>query len=135
MLPIEARLHLLLEDYTSAEAVALTGQDYLPRLRVSIENMSKRLGRVKTNEILKLFDDGQSRDVIFELITHYDKLYDKHVSNATGNGSGTGERAGIIDTVEASPECKVLDSSDIAIKMQLKAEEYNYLNESLNSSI
>jgi tRNA 2-selenouridine synthase len=132
VLPMEARLHLLLEDYTSQEARALT-EDYLPRLRVSIENMSKRLGGQKTKEILQLFDEGNARGVIHELIVHYDKLYDKHLKNATGNGSGSGEREGTIVSVEADPACTVLDASEVALKMQVKASEYCHLIASNNS--
>jgi len=30
------------------------------------------------------------------LLGYYDRLYDKHVANATGTGSGTGERSGAL---------------------------------------
>jgi len=125
VLSIEARVNLLLDDYTNKDARSTN--DYLPRLRASIENMSKRLGAVKTKQVLEKFDAGDASSVILDLILHYDKLYDKHVANSTGNGSGTGEREGVIVTVEAPPTAQFLDEHEIARQMKDKATAHNHL--------
>ena len=45
---------------------------------------------------------------------YYDKLYDKHVKNSTGSGSGTGVRNGEFIDVVVDESCTEFDPVDTA---------------------
>mmetsp|Transcript_1201 Transcript_1201/g.2579 ORF Transcript_1201/g.2579 Transcript_1201/m.2579 type:complete len:229 (+) Transcript_1201:61-747(+) len=113
VLPLEARLTLLVEDYASEEAIAAT-KNWRERMEKSISNMERRLGGAMVKETLERHRRGDVRGVASVLLGYYDKLYDKHVANASGTGTGTGERSGDIVIAEADPESTRLDEVALA---------------------
>ena len=65
-------------------------------------------------ELLGLLAANDVRGVAAKMLQYYDKLYDKHVGNASGSGSGTGARPGHIAEVCADPEAEELDDDGLA---------------------
>jgi tRNA 2-selenouridine synthase len=109
VVPMEARLRLLVEDYSGAEALKKS-PDWQEKMVESIERMIKRLGGERTKKAVDAVLTGDMRLVAETLITYYDKLYDRHIANEGGNGSGKGERLGSIVMVEAPSDASELDA-------------------------
>ena len=68
-LPIEERVRVILEDYTSREG-------WEKEVRKAIERLRKYLGNKKYRDVLELLERGDYREVVRFLIEeHYDKRY------------------------------------------------------------
>ena len=65
VVPMEARLTLLVEDYSGDEARSFTvdGQDWKERMASSITNLTKRLGGAATQEAMRALESGDMRKV------------------------------------------------------------------------
>ena len=112
VVPMEARLKLLVEDYSGVDALRKS-PDWQDRVVKSINRMVKRLGGDRTKRAVEAVISGDMRLVAETLITYYDKLYDRHIANEGGNGSGKGERSGAIVLVEAPVDATELDASAV----------------------
>jgi tRNA 2-selenouridine synthase len=113
VVPLEARLHMLVEDYAGEEAKATT-VDWGPRMEEAIARMGKRLGGDTVKGLLASLAAGDVRGVALQMLQYYDKLYDKHVGNASGSGSGTGARPGCLVEAAADPAATRLDDGGLA---------------------
>jgi len=92
---IKERIKILLEDYT---AESLRSEAWKERMVESITGLKRRLGGERMLEVKELFLVEDYEGVARNMLTYYDKLYDKHIKNAGGCGSGKGQRVGrIID--------------------------------------
>ena len=123
VVPMEARLQLLVEDYSGTEALSKSS-DWQGRIIESIERMVKRLGGDRTKAAVDAVISGNMRRVAEILITYYDKLYDRHIANEGGNGSGKGHRSSSIVRVEVPPDAKELDAFAVGAQVIQQAKIY-----------
>ena len=123
VVPMEARLQLLVEDYSGTEALSKSS-DWQERIIESIERMVKRLGGDRTKAAVDAVISGNMRLVAEILIMYYDKLYDRHIANEGGNGSGKGQRSGSIVRVEVPPDAKELDAFAVGAQVLQQAKIY-----------
>uniref|UniRef100_A0A7S2RBH9 Rhodanese domain-containing protein n=1 Tax=Rhizochromulina marina TaxID=1034831 RepID=A0A7S2RBH9_9STRA len=108
VVPLRLRLDLLVEEYGGEEAQA--DEEWKPRMIESIVRMNRRLSDERVKEAVKALDSGDCRSVAKMFLAYYDKLYDKHLVNATGTGRGVGQRPGEIVNVEVPEEVPVFDT-------------------------
>ena len=115
-----ARVKLLVDDYAS-EAVMQNGggkegdhKAWLERMEDSVARLGKRLGGNVVNELVRGLRCGEYEGVAKHLIAYYDKLYDAHVLNGSGSGSGTGERPGQVLDAAQPEELPCLDAELLA---------------------
>ena len=125
VVPMEARLRMLVEDYAGEEAVRLTGGDWADRMEESIEKMGKRLGGDRVKSCVAALRRGDVLGVAQDLVSHYDKLYDRHVANAGGTGNGTGERSGSIVEVALASDSDRLDEKALARALLATVAEFD----------
>jgi len=113
VVPQEARLTLLVEDYASVEAQEAT-EAWEGKMAGAIRGMEKRLGGAKCAELLGMLEKGNVREIAEAMLAYYDKLYDRHVGNSGGTGNGAGERAGLIVEAAADPTAVRLCEDSLA---------------------
>ena len=113
MIPLEARLNMLVDDYAGEEAKAET-EDWGPRMEDAIRRMGKRLGADTVRVLLEYLAAGDVRGVALMMLQYYDKLYDKHVGNESGSGNGTGTRVGCLVEVAVDANVIRLDDQELA---------------------
>jgi hypothetical protein len=109
-MPHQARVALLVEDY-SGERVRQTTPNWRARMATSITQLKKRLGEGTLRQLQAALEEDRFDAVAEALITYYDKLYDKHINNKTGQGNGTGTRKGKVVELTLENEVTLPSSS------------------------
>lgn len=89
-----SRLDILVQDYANSTVQAKSM--WLDGMKKSVSQLRKRFGDENVAKVIAGLDEGDWRKVADLLLPYYDKLYDKHIQNETGTGSGTGTRQGVI---------------------------------------
>ena len=107
-----ARLRLLVEDYAARARGADHGA-WLERMLAS-GRPQKRLGGERVAALQAQLVAGEYEGVAKVLIAYYDKLYDAHVANGSGSGSGVGARPGVVLDAVHPPELPELDAPLLA---------------------
>lgn len=125
VVPLEARLDLLVEDYAGEAAKAQTA-DWGPRMEEAITRMGKRLGGDTVAALLARLVVGDVRGVALQLLSYYDKLYDKHVENASGSGRGSGARPGCLVEAAVDPAALRLDDQSLAALVLERAAAHDF---------
>jgi len=125
VIPLEARLNMLVDDYAGEEAKADT-ENWGPRMEEAITRMGKRLGADTVRVLLEYLAAGDVRGVALMMLQYYDKLYDKHVGNGSGSGNGTGTRAGCLVEVEVDSEVVRLDDQQLASMVLDKVKVHQF---------
>jgi len=120
--PEQARINLLKEDY-AGEAARSDG-DWLAKMEASILRLKKRLGGVVTKKLVDSLKANDVGAVAKGLLSYYDTLYDKHLVNSSGTGSGEGSRAGVVLQVEQPPNQKEVDAELLALGVLQKVAEF-----------
>ena len=96
----EERIRLLVSDYALGHADGHDAVYWLERMESSVGRLAKRLGGVRVKELHETLRVGDYTNVARLLLEYYDGLYDKHLRNAGGTGSGSGSRCGILVDVD-----------------------------------
>ena len=96
--PTEVRQMVLAEEYSAIEMTS--NPEWKPLLVASLHAMRKRLGPERVQTCLEHLEAEDYEQVAGVLLEYYDRLYDKHLRNADGTGSGGGERQAPIVRVE-----------------------------------
>ena len=93
----KSRLDILVQDYANSDTQEKG--EWLDGMKRSVSQLRKRFGNENVEKVIETLDEGDWRAVADMLLPYYDKLYDKHIQNETGTGSGTGTRQGKILSV------------------------------------
>lgn len=93
-------------------------------MEASVQRLQKRLGGSLVNDLLARLRNHDFEYVARTLLDYYDKLYDKHVANSNGSGSGVGTRAGHIVDVCQDDDLDYLDAPEIARQVLAKVAEF-----------
>ena len=109
-----ARLRLLVEDYAGDAARGPDPGAWLARMLASVARLQKRLGGERVAALQAQLVAGEYEGVAKVLIAYYDKLYDAHVANGSGSGSGVGARPGVVLDALHPPELPELDAPLLA---------------------
>lgn len=119
-----ARVRLLLEMYASPEAWGEDAEAWAADMEASINRLSKRLGGGLVKDLV---DKLRARDfaaVAQSLLGYYDRLYDKHVANGGGTGSGVGERPGALLDVMNDAAAESLDALGLGREVLARVREF-----------
>ncbi len=87
------RIQQLLNDYARGN---VESPAWLEGMERSVGKLQKRLGAERVRVIHEALRGGEYEEVARLLLNYYDGLYDKHIKNAGGTGSGSGTRAGLV---------------------------------------
>jgi hypothetical protein len=89
----------LADTYATGELIS--DPQWLPAMEANVQRLKKKLGGSRLTEVMQMLRAGQYRAFARAmLVLYYDKLYDRHIKNAEGTGSGAGERgAELVDVV------------------------------------
>ena len=69
-----------------------------------MRKLTKRLGAARVGEVVAAMRAGDFSAVAVAMLHYYDKLYDAHLANHGGTGSGGGSRAGrLVEVAPADP--------------------------------
>ena len=90
----------------------------------SVERLGKRLGGAAVTALKASLRGRRYDAVATELIRYYDKLYDAHVVNGSGSGSGTGCRPGVVLEAAQPDELLALDAPLVAREVLRRVTEF-----------
>ncbi|EOD09998.1 hypothetical protein EMIHUDRAFT_452770 [Emiliania huxleyi CCMP1516] len=110
-LPEQARVRLLLDDYVAGHADGPAAGEWLARME---ESLTKRLGAARVGEVVAAMRAGDFSAVAVAMLHYYDKLYDAHLANHGGTGSGGGSRAGRLVEVAPADPAAAFDADELA---------------------
>ena len=122
-----ARLALLVEDYASPEVRAGGAggvEGWEQRMEESIRKLGKRLGGERVGALLEALRGGDYEEVGRALLGYYDALYDKHLLNGTGQGSGDGARPGAVLEAAQPDDAPALDDAELAREVLRRVAEF-----------
>ena len=85
--------------------------------------IEKRLGADRLQQCRDALEKRDFASVADTLLSYYDKLYDKHIKNKGGTGSGSGSRAAPIKVIEQE-ETDELRTAWLAREVARVAAEY-----------
>lgn len=123
-----ARLRLLVDDYAGADARRGHGGDgegaWRDGMVESIQRMGRRLGGAETERLSGAVRDGRFEDVAAALLGYYDKLYDAHVANCGGQGSGAGSRCGVVRDAGLPATSDEVDAEALAMEVLERVREF-----------
>merc|ERR1712232_287180 len=112
VVPKEARVTLLLHEYTSSAAQGNDPEKWLSDMLLSVDRLTRKIGEDRVATIKELLRARGYDKVVRALLEHYDHLYDLH---ATSRGSdGTDRRHHIVDVVQASDVEDYIDADGLA---------------------
>ena len=128
VVPHDIRLQVLCKDYAAEPLVA--DPNWKALMIASIESgVGKRLGAQRVALCKEAIEKNDFSKVADCLLTYYDRLYDKHLANAGGTGTGQGLRTAPIVTVEqASGEVDSLHVSELVDGILAKCQEFDEQN-------
>lgn len=109
-----ARVRLLVEDYTSTAAQGDNPASWLEGMQSSVRRLQKRLGGAAVQHLLQRLEEQDFEAVARALLGYYDKLYDLHVANSGGTGSGSGRRPGCVVDVSQADDLDCIDDLGLA---------------------
>ena len=122
-----ARLALLVEDYAAPEVRAGGAggvEGWEQRMEESIRKLGKRLGGERVGALLEALRGGDYEEVGRALLGYYDALYDKHLLNGTGQGSGDGARPGAVLEAAQPDDAPALDDAELARAVLRRVAEF-----------
>jgi hypothetical protein len=94
-----------------------------------VRKLTKRLGAARVGEVVAAMRAGDFSAVAVAMLHYYDKLYDAHLANHGGTGSGGGSRAGRLVEVAPADPAAAFDADELAglvlrrVREAEKAEE------------
>lgn len=98
-LPERARVQLLISDYVTGHADGPGADDWLSRMEASVAKLTKRLGADRVEQLTLALRRRDFESVARAMLLYYDTLYDRHLANQGGTGSGSGTRPGVLADV------------------------------------
>eukprot|EP00967_Tisochrysis_lutea_P120037 scaffold196455_cov30-Tisochrysis_lutea.AAC.1 len=116
-LPESLRVQLLISDYTEGHADGPEADEWMRRMEASVQKLTKRLGSQRVVEVLEALRRRDFRSVARAMLLYYDKLYDNHLANQAGTGSGGGERPGLLADVSPAQDDSSFDAFELAVSV------------------
>jgi tRNA 2-selenouridine synthase SelU len=113
-LPERARVQLLLSDYVSGHADGPCAVEWLSRMEASVAKLTKRLGGDRVRQLTLALRSRDFESVARAMLLYYDTLYDRHLANQGGTGSGSGTRPGVLAEVAPQEEDADFDADALA---------------------
>merc|ERR1712014_297061 len=111
VVPKEARVKLLLDEYTSPAAQGNDSEKWLSDMLLSVDRLTRKIGEEQVATIKALLRAKDYEKVVRALLEHYDHLYDLH---ATSRGSdGSDRRHHVVDVVQASELADHIDAEGL----------------------
>ena len=112
--PVEARIKLLVEEYSGAQAQGDDPATWLEDMQTSVRRLGRKLGPERVTQLQGFLERGEFESVVRNLLQHYDHLYDYHATNgdSAGSKSKSARRHYIVDVEQTQGDD--IDASTLA---------------------
>lgn len=128
VISLEARVNILVEDYGSGAVMSGDREQWKSRMQASIRRLTKRVGPAQTKALEDQLVAGDYPGLATGLLQqYYDKLYDRHITNAGGTGAcENAGRVGVIRSVGGSDA--VFNASELAFAVLRHVKQFEEEN-------
>lgn len=125
--PMEARVNLLLDEYTSPSAQGEDPERWLSDMMLSMDRLAKKVGTARVDEFKDQLRRKNYEPVVRGLLTHYDRLYDLHATDRACDFTQVGaeQMHHIADVSQASHIKDHIDSVGLARAILDKVTEFD----------
>jgi hypothetical protein len=107
-------VRLLVSDYAAGHADGPGAEEWLRRMEESVGKLTKRLGGDRVAQVTQALRRRDFESVARSMLMYYDTLYDRHLANQGGTGSGSGTRPGLLADVATEGEDAEFDADAFA---------------------
>ena len=120
VVPQAARISVLLHDYTAVaekDELGHLSNNWKQRMEKGVLSLKKRLGGDRTQQLIAHLNQGEYSAFAATALLHYDGLYDKHIQNEEGSGSGAGTRK--VNTIDVVVDPEAVELDGVAVGRQI----------------